>query len=81
MIAGVLCMCYGVKGSSCISRCYGSVFCLLTLSVFPLVLEQLIPELNMLLELLHQEYLSTSARDKTNEVSSILKKLRPPDIQ
>ncbi|XP_069100732.1 actin filament-associated protein 1-like 1 isoform X3 [Pleurodeles waltl] len=42
------------------------------------VLEQLIPELNLLLELLDQEYLSTSAREKTTAVSSILQKLQPP---
>lgn len=42
------------------------------------VLEQLIPELNLLLELLDQEYLSTSAREKTTSVSSILQKLQPP---
>ncbi|XP_069507492.1 actin filament-associated protein 1-like 1 isoform X2 [Ambystoma mexicanum] len=42
------------------------------------VLEQLIPELNLLLELLDQEYLSSSAREKTTAVSTILQKLQPP---
>ncbi|XP_029439233.1 actin filament-associated protein 1-like 1 [Rhinatrema bivittatum] len=41
------------------------------------VLEQLIPELNVLLKLLDHEYLSTTTMEKKTAVSSILEKLQP----
>uniref|UniRef100_H3A751 Actin filament-associated protein 1-like 1 n=1 Tax=Latimeria chalumnae TaxID=7897 RepID=H3A751_LATCH len=41
------------------------------------VLEQLIPELNVLLKLLDHEYLSTTTREKKAAVSNILQRLQP----
>ncbi|XP_038651435.1 actin filament-associated protein 1-like 1 isoform X4 [Scyliorhinus canicula] len=41
------------------------------------VVEQLIPELNLLLKLLDHEYLSATTREKTMTVSSMLQRLQP----
>ncbi|XP_067899492.1 actin filament-associated protein 1-like 1 isoform X2 [Heterodontus francisci] len=44
------------------------------------VVEQLIPELNLLLKLLDHEYLSTTTREKTMTVSNMLQRLQPTSV-
>ncbi|XP_043559758.1 actin filament-associated protein 1-like 1 isoform X2 [Chiloscyllium plagiosum] len=44
------------------------------------VVEQLIPELSLLLKLLDHEYLSATTREKTVTVSSMLQRLQPPSV-
>lgn len=50
-------------------------------SLLPPVLDQLLPELSILLKLLDHEYLSATAQEKKVAVSSILQKLQPPTGQ
>lgn len=64
--------------------CISSPFCLvLTLAdgiffLLPSVLDQLLPELSVLLKLLDHEYLSATTQEKKLAVSAILQKLQPP---
>lgn len=44
------------------------------------VVEQLIPELNLLLKLLDHEYLSATTREKTMTVSNMLQRLQPASV-
>ena len=46
--------------------------------LFPPVLDQLLPELSVLLKLLDHEYLSATTQEKKLAVSTILQKLQPP---
>lgn len=47
-------------------------------SLLPPVLDQLLPELSVLLKLLDHEYLSATTQEKKLAVSTILQKLQPP---
>lgn len=47
-------------------------------SLLPPVLDQLLPELSILLKLLDHEYLSATTQEKKLAVSTILQKLQPP---
>lgn len=46
--------------------------------LLPTVLDQLLPELSVLLKLLDHEYLSATTQEKKLAVSTILQKLQPP---
>lgn len=46
--------------------------------LLPSVLDQLLPELSVLLKLLDHEYLSATTQEKKLAVSTILQKLQPP---
>lgn len=46
--------------------------------LLPPVLDQLLPELSVLLKLLDHEYLSATTQEKKLAVSTILQKLQPP---
>ncbi|KAG8128726.1 hypothetical protein E2320_015576 [Naja naja] len=56
----------------------GTELLILRSSFLPTVLDQLLPELNILLKLLDHEYLSATTVEKKNTVSNILQKLQPP---